>query len=76
MVADGLAEDWRTIQRMHTLDAPRPPMNPLARLIGDVLYVRKSGESERFTPSQARYSRQQQERKARQRAIFLGLCAA
>lgn len=75
---DGLSPDDLTAGRVYrTLDGPRPPICCLAHLIRSATLPAEApllpDEQPKMTPAQARYSHQQKQRKARQRAEFLGL---
>ena len=54
MHADGLDADLRTIQAARDLSAPKPPQNPLARLIAPSLQVGK----ETLSPKQVKQTHQ------------------
>ena len=54
MHADGLDADLRTIQAARDLSAPKPPTNPLARLIAPSLQVGK----ETLSPKQVKQTHQ------------------
>ena len=71
---DELREDIRTIQQSHAIGAPRPPVNPLARLIASSVVA----DPTRIAPDLARfesrhYTLKQRERKAADRAFLLSL---
>lgn len=76
-MSDGLAADIHTQVVARTLAGPRPPQNPLARLIASA-----QGEAcslaelaDRPTPFQALLTQRTARKKAKDRLDFLGLFA-